>query len=136
MDGTQPIVHHMKKKRNNAQFTRRQLKQRDDWQDWKESEHKQLELYEIQQTFGPPVKPPPNVNILDLLWAYAIKTDGTKKSRCVCNGSPKRKGTITLAHTFAACLEQPGARIFWASTAYLNLIVIGADASNAFAEAP
>ena len=131
-----PVVNLLRKKRNNAQFTRRELKRRKDWYDWQESEKKQLDLYEIQSTFGPPVKPPPNVNILDLLWAYAIKTDGTKKSRCVCNGSPRRKGAITLAHTFAACLEQPGSRVFWACAAYLQLLVIGADASNAFAEAP
>ena len=131
-----PVVNLVRKKRNNAQFTRRELKKRKDWHDWKESEKKQLDLYEIQQTFGPPVKPPPDVNILDLLWAYAIKTDGTKKSRCVCNGSPRRKGAITLAHTFAAFLEQPGSRVFWACAAYLQLLVIGADASNAFAEAP
>ena len=68
--------------------------------------------------------------------AYSIKTDGTKKSRCVYNGNPKRKGAVTLAHTFALCLEQPGARTFWPVAALLGLIVIGADASNAFAEDP
>ena len=65
-----------------------------------------------------------------------IKSDSTKKARCVCNGNPKRKGSVILAHTFAACLEQPGARTFWALSAMKDLIVIGADASNAFAEAP
>ena len=80
--------------------------------------------------------PPKNANIINLLWTYGIKTDGTKKARCVCNGNPRRKGTVTLAHTFAACLEQPGARVFWASAAIPGMIVVGADASNAFAEAP
>ena len=125
-----------KKPKGMAQFSRKQLKQRDDWNDWCKSEHKQLDLYDLQNMFGKPVPAPPNANILNLLWTYGIKTDGTKKARCVCNGNPKRKGTVTLAHTFAACLEQPGARTFWSSAAYFNMIVMGADASNAFAEAP
>ena len=33
-------------------------------------------------------------------------------------------------------MEQPGARVFWASAAISGMIVVGADASNAFAEAP
>ena len=132
-----PIINLINKKRcNNAQFTRPELKRREDWDDWKHSEYKQLDLYEMQNMFGLPCKRPPKANIINLLWAYSIKTDGTKKSRCVCNGNPKRKGTVTLAHTFAACLEQPGARTFWAASTILDLIVIGADASNAFAEAP
>ena len=53
----------------------------------------------------------------------------------MCNGNPRRKGTVTLAHTFGACLEQAGARVFWACTALLQMVVMGADASNAFAEA-
>ena len=134
-----PILNLIKvkhKSKGMAQFTRKQLKQRDDWNDWISSEHKQLNLYDMQNMFGKPMKAPPKANILNLLWTYGIKSDGTKKARCVCNGNPRRKGTVTLAHTFAACLEQPGSRTFWASAAFFNMLVIGADASNAFAEAP
>ena len=46
------------------------------------------------------------------------------------------KGTDSLVHTYAAALEQPGARMFWALTALHNYTVYGADATNAFAEAP
>ena len=46
------------------------------------------------------------------------------------------KGTVTLGETYTASLDQTVARIFWAMAAYNNNIVIGADASNAFAEAP
>ena len=53
---------------------------------------------------------PKGANILDLLWTYNIKDDGTLKARCVCNGRPTNKNTA-------------------------NVIVQGADASNAFAEA-
>ena len=65
-----------------------------------------------------------------------IKDDGTKKARCVCNGSPRQKGSVTLGDTYAGSLEQTGSRIFWAATAINNFVTIGADVSNAFAEAP
>ena len=59
-----------------------------------------------------------------------------KKLRCVYNGSPRIKGTVILAHTYAAALEQSGARMFWVLTALHNYTVYGADATKAFAEAP
>ena len=106
LETNEPIINLLSKKRkSNAQYTRAELKKREDWPDWVASEFKQLDLYEMQNMFGLPVPRPKDANIINLLWAYSIKTDGTKKSRCVCNGSPKRKGTVTLAHTFAACLE-------------------------------
>ena len=58
------------------------------------------------------------------------------KARCVCNGAKNRRGCVTMAETYASSLEQTGSRIFWAASAINNHIVIGADASNAFAEAP
>ena len=122
----------VKKSKGMAQFIRKQLKQRQDWIDWKNSEHKQLDLYQMQNVFGRPMAPPPGANILNLLWTYGIKADSTKKAQCVYNGNPRRKGTVTLAHTSAACLEQPGARSSWSSAAYFNMLVLGADA---FAEA-
>lgn len=124
------------KKKLGTQFTRTQLKKREDWPEWHASEIKQLDLYEMQNMSGVPIPRPPKANVLNLLWTYLIKAEGTKKARCVCNGNPRRKGTVTLAYTFAACLEQPGARTFWATAAINGMIVMGADASNAFAEAP
>ena len=41
-----------------------------------------------------------------------------------------------MAETYAAALEQTGSQIFWAATAINNFICIGADAANAFTEAP
>jgi hypothetical protein len=46
------------------------------------------------------------------------------------------KGTVTLGDTYAHALEQTGSRIFWSISALYNFITIGADASNAFTEAP
>ena len=54
----------------------------------------------------------------------------------MANGAPHLKGSVTLANTYAACLEQSGARMFWAISALKNRKVYGANASNAFAEAP
>ena len=79
---------------------------------------------------------PSNYNLLPLIWTYAIKPDGAKKSRCTCNGSPHQKGTITLVVAHAASLEQSGGRIFWALASLIGCQVHSADATNAFAEAP
>ena len=39
-------------------------------------------------------------------------------------------------HEYASALDQTGSKMFWATVAINNYIVLGADASNAFAEAP
>ena len=124
-----------KGRKRSAKLTRNKLMQREDWDDWKASETKQLNQYEQQKMFGSPMKPPPGANVLPFLWTYLIKDDDTKKARCVCNGAPS-KGTVTLGPTYAGSLDQTGARIFWATAVLHNLKVYGADVSNAFAEAP
>ena len=120
-------------------FTRKQLLQRPDWLDWEASECLQLDQYERQNMFGPPGPIPTDVikySILPMIWVYLIKVDGRKKARCVANGAPHLKGTITLANTYAAYLEQAACRLFWAIAAIKNTLVFGSDAANAFAEAP
>ena len=117
-------------------LTRKYLLKQVDWNLWQQSEFKQLDQYRSQGTLGDPTTLPKGANLLPLLWTYLIKDDGTRKARCVCNGSPRQRGSVTLANTYAGSLEQTGARIFWAATAINNFITIGADASNAFAEAP
>ena len=125
-------IHSLKKQRK---LTRKILKDQDDWEDWRQSEFKQLDQYEDQQTFGEPQERPHGSNLLSLIWVYMIKDDGRKKARCVCNGSKNMRGTVTLAETYASSLEQNAARVFWAATALKNWKTIGADAANAFAEA-
>ena len=125
-----------KNKRRGLKLTCKKLKMQDNWDDWQKFEHKQLDQYAAQKTFGTPCHPPPKSNILPLLWTYIIKDDGTKKTQCVCNGAPSKKGSVTLGATYAASLEQTGAQIFWAAAALSNFRVYGADVSNAFAEAP
>ena len=120
-------------------FTRSQLLKRTDWSDWEQSEFLQLDQYEQQNMFGDPGPLPTDssdFSVLPMIWVYLIKTDGRKKARCVANGAPHLKGTITLAATYAACLDQAACRLFWAIAAIKNKKVFGADAQNAFAEAP
>ncbi len=41
-----------------------------------------------------------------------------------------------MDHTYANCMDHTGARIYYAASAVKNLIIFGADVSNAFGEAP
>ena len=93
-------------------LTRRYLLQQEDWPDWKNSEYKQLKQYEDQQTFGKPIPYPKGANLLNLIWAYIKKDDGTKKARCVCNGSPNRKGTVTIGEHMQLALTKQGQEYF------------------------
>ena len=86
--------------------------------------------------FGKPYKLPKGSNILPFYWNYSRKSTGEYKARCVVNGAPNQKGSVTLAQTYAASLEKPGQRIFWATVANESLYVVGSDVTNAFLEAP
>ena len=59
----------------------------------------------------------------------------TPKARGTCNGGKRYGRAITMAHTYASCLEQQASRMFWSLAALNGMTVIGADAGNAFAEA-
>ena len=117
-------------------FTKKQLQSRPDWPDWEQGIYKQLNQYWNQGMFSHPMPLPLNANALHMLWRYNLKACGTKKCRMVCNGSPRQKGTVTLGHTYANALDAASERLFWAIVANENLIAVGADVSNAFAEAP
>jgi hypothetical protein len=95
-----------------------------------------LDQYREQGMFSAPLPLPSNANALRMLWTCILKICGTRKSRLVCNGKPRQKGTVTLGHTYTNSLEAASERLFWAITAQQGYIVIGADISNAFVEAP
>ena len=116
-------------------FTLKQLKARPDWPEWRQSQFKQLQQYADQHMFGNPEPLPQGANVLYLLWTYVLKVNGTKKARCVCNGN-RNRGAVTMGHIFANALTPNAERLFWAITAKEGLTAIGADVSNAFAEAP
>jgi hypothetical protein len=79
--------------------------------------------------------------VLPWVWTYLYKIDpitlkDTAKSHGTCNGGSRHGKVVTLAETYAACVEQPIHCLAWAITAGINHIAIGCDVSNAFAEAP
>ena len=89
------VIHKLSK---NALTSATLMKQKD-WPDWDQSEFLQLNQYETQQMFSSPGPIPLDIkdySILPMIWIYLVKTDGRKKARCVANGAPHLKGTITL----------------------------------------
>ncbi len=109
----------------------------DHWLDWQNSEFLQLDQYNAQGMFGDPVAVANGHAIFHLVWTYVIKSlDGRKKARCVCDGSTRSGSVQVLDETYTNCVDQTSLRLFYAVAAAENLLVFGADVSNAFAEAP
>jgi hypothetical protein len=139
-----PTTHHLIKDgdvlncvTNAMKLTRGKLMQHTDWSDWQDSEYLQLDQYNSQGMFGDPVLTSAGDAIFHLIWTYNIKAvDGRKKARCVCDGSTRSGKVLVLAETYANCVEQTSSRLFYAVAATENLLIFGADVSNAFAEAP
>ncbi len=112
------------------------LKQHD-WDDWQQAEFLQLDQYDLQNMFGDPVVVSNTSAIFNLVWTYAIKeVDGRKKARCTCDGSTRGGQVRVLDFTYANSPDHTCSRIFYAISAAENLLIFGADVSNAFAEAP
>jgi hypothetical protein len=117
-------------------LTQGKLMKQDDWTEWNESEHLQLDQYDKQFMFGEPVIAEDDSAIFHLVWTYVVKElDGRKKACCVCNGSSCSGQVQVLDHTYANCVNRTSSRIFYAISAAKNMLVYGADVSNAFAEA-
>ncbi len=108
-----------------------------EWGEWQQSEFTMLDQYEAQGLFGTPVKVESNEAVFNLVWTYVVKElDKCKKAQCTCNGSPRSGQVRVLDHTYANCVDQTGCKIFYAVLAVENLLIYGADVSNAFAEVP
>ena len=121
--------------------TRAKLKLQDDFEHWLQGGWTQLDKYELQDSFGDPIPWPDGATVLPFVRNYLLKQyplTGTLiyKARGTCNGGPRYGRAVTMAETYATCVEQPACRIYWALTASQNLLAMGADAGNAFAEAP
>ena len=109
----------------------------DYWSDWQKSEWKQLGQFEAQGMFGPPARVDTTKATFDLVWTYDVEDlDGRKKSRCTCEGSIRAGQVCVLDHTHANCVEHASLRMLYAIAAAKNLLIYGADVSNAFGEAP
>ncbi len=117
-------------------LTRGKLLKQDDWQDWQASEFLQLNQYNAQGMFGDPVAVDKDDAVFYLVLTYGTKTlDRRKKAHCVCDGSSRSGSVKILDETYANCVDQTSSRLFYAISAGENLLVFGADVSNAFAEA-
>eukprot|EP00804_Cyclotella_cryptica_P010142 CCRYP_018497-RA/>CCRYP_018497-RA protein AED:0.41 eAED:0.40 QI:0/0/0/1/0/0/5/0/765 len=103
-------------------LTRRTLLQQDDWEEWKESEFTQLDQYATQHMFGEPCP--------------LTKKSLMGERRIDAHAMDLLEEVKVLDHTFANSIDQTGSRIFYAIAAAENLLVFGADVSNAFGEAP
>jgi hypothetical protein len=118
-------------------LTRGKLLRQDDWSEWQTSEFLQLDQYDSQDMFGSPEAVESNEAVFNLVWSYGIKAlDARKKARCTCDGSPRSGQVRILDETYANCVDQTSARLFYGIVAAENLLVFGSDVSNAFAEAP
>jgi hypothetical protein len=118
-------------------LTRGKLLQQDDWTDWQESEYLQLNQYDAQGMFGTPVAMPQEDAVFHLVWRYAIKAlDDRKKVRCVWDGSTCSGMVRILDETYANCINQTSSCLFYAISAAKNMLIFGADVSNAFAKTP
>ena len=119
-------------------FTPKQIRESPDYHLWRQSQFQQLDMYDEQGMFGTPERRQRRMNVWKLLWTYLQKPppDNRLKARCVVNGSKHARKAAQVGHTFANSLGQDSERLFWALAAKLGMLVIGADVSNAFAEAP
>ncbi len=111
-------------------LTRGKLIKQPDWDAWLASEYLQLDQYNAQGMFGTPVEVNSDVAV------FRTALDGRYKARCTCDGSPRSGQARILDETYANCVDQTGARIFYSVSAAENLLIFGADVSNAFAGAP
>ena len=123
-------------------LTRGKLLKQQDWDEWQSSEYLQLDQYDAQGMFGLPVpydkdEDKDTMSVFHSVWTYAIKAlDSRKKARWACDGSPRSGQARILDETYANCVDQTSSRLFYAVSAAENLMIFGADVSNAFAEAP
>eukprot|EP00957_Ditylum_brightwellii_P145378 11070922-Ditylum_brightwellii.AAC.1 len=65
-----------------------------------------------------------------------VKLDSRKKARNCCNGSVLKGKGVDYAHTYSSCTSQVGMKLFTAIAVLRNYIIIGADATNAYAQSP
>lgn len=108
-----------------------------DWNEWQQSEFIQLDQYELQGMFGSPVLVSNGSAVFNLVWMYAVKeVDGRKKARCTCDGSTRGGQVRVLDYTYASSPDHTCSRIFYALAAAENLVLYGADVSNAFCRSP
>jgi hypothetical protein len=87
--------------------------------------------------FGTPVPMSQEDAIFHLVWKYAIKAlDDQKKAQCICDGSTCSGMVRILDETYANCVNQTSSCLFYTISAAKNMLIFGANISNAFTKAP
>ena len=95
-----------------------------------------MDQYETQGMFGTPTIVEDGAAVFRLVWTYNIKElDNRKKARCACDGSSESGVVRILYYTNANCIDKKGSRIFYDIAAVENLLIFGADVTNAFGDA-
>ncbi len=117
-------------------LTQGKLLKQQDWHDGQDSDFLQLDQYFTQGMFGNPCAVTFDNAVFYLVWMYNIKAYDGRKARCTCDGSPQSGMVHIFNKTYANCIKQTSLRLFYVILAAENLLIYGADVSNAFAEAP
>ncbi len=88
--------------------------------------------------FGTPVPMLQEDAVVHLVvWTYTIKAvNDRKKAQCVCNGLMRSGMVRILDETYANCVNQTSSYLFYAVSAAKNMLIYGANVSNAFTKAP
>lgn len=86
--------------------------------------------------FGDPIKASSlssDAIILRPDWQYAVKRDGTRRSRLCCNGSKRTAPKLhAMTRTWSSCVELPIQRLLLALCASKGLRLYGADVVDVF----
>ncbi len=123
-------------------LTRRRLRTLPNWLLWDATCDKQLEAHYTAGAFLDPIPHPEHIpgmclNILQIHWTFAIKDDGTRKARATMDGSKQAAPWLRIAvKTYASCIGQSLMKLFFTIAATNNKIVIIADTTNAYQQAP
>jgi hypothetical protein len=114
--GTHELVHHIRggeatpDEWDLGSFTHRKLKQLPIRDLWLFSKWKQLDTHQDQNIFGVRCPIPPGITVL--------------------------RSQVQFSQPYASCIDQPCTRLFFALSAAMSFVVMGADCTNAYASAP
>eukprot|EP00957_Ditylum_brightwellii_P171812 13079439-Ditylum_brightwellii.AAC.1 len=112
------------------------LKQEVDWGEWLTAEKVQLDSMEDLNMYDVTTYGTKGIKILQPMWTYMVKHDGRKKARNCCNGSVLKGKGIDYAHIYSSCASQIGIKLFTTIAALCSYIIIGTNATNAYAQSP
>jgi hypothetical protein len=100
-------------------LSRRKLNDTEKWPQWRQQEWGQLTKCDLQEMFVRPhaeILGPQHCHTA-LVWTCLHKIDPNsleevEKARGTCNGGKRHGKAVTLAETYAACVEHPAQRLF------------------------